>query len=286
VPLTTLINTAALAGRLTDPSLAIVDCRFDLGDVARGEREYRESHVPGAVYAHLDRDLSGEKNGRNGRHPLPDPAALVHTFGRLGIDGSVQVVAYDHENSSFASRLWWLLRWLGHDAVAVLDGGFAKWKAEDRPVLDGIETRGPRTFRGSPREGYLAGVDDVLRAIETGGARLVDARAPERFTGASETVDKVAGHIPGAVSYHFMRNLAGDNTFLPPQAIRDRARASIGDVPAERLICYCGSGVTACQNLLAFEHAGLIGTRLYAGSWSEWSSDPSRPIATGEATSP
>jgi thiosulfate/3-mercaptopyruvate sulfurtransferase len=284
VPYTTLIDTGTLADHLSDPAIAIVDCRFDLADVARGEREYAEGHIPGAVYAHLDRDLCGPRSGTNGRHPLPGAAALVDTFGRLGIDGSVQVVAYDQDNSSFASRLWWLLRWLGHDAVAVLDGGFAKWRAEGRTVHAGVETRTPRHFHGTPREGYVATAEDVRRAIETGEASLVDARAPERFSGEIEPIDKVAGRIPGAVNYFFMWNLSGDNRFHPPPAIRDRVRHAIGDIAPERVICYCGSGVTACQDLLAFEHAGLTGSRLYAGSWSEWSSDPSRPIATGTAT--
>jgi thiosulfate/3-mercaptopyruvate sulfurtransferase len=282
VPFTTLIDTDTLAERLTDPAFAIVDCRFDLADTSRGRREYLEGHIPGAVYAHLDEDLSGVKTGRNGRHPLPDPAALAETLGRLGIDGSVQVVAYDADNSSMASRLWWLLRWLGHDAVAVLNGGFAKWRAENRPVRPGAETRAARDFRGSLHNEYLAHAEDVRQAMETGAARLVDARAPERFTGASESIDKVAGRIPGAANYFFQWNLNGDFTFDSPQGIRERLREKVGDVAPDRLICYCGSGVTACQDLLAFEYAGLSGSRLYAGSWSEWCSDPSRPVATGE----
>jgi thiosulfate/3-mercaptopyruvate sulfurtransferase len=278
---TTLIDTLALADRLSDPSLVIVDCRFDLADRPAGELAYEQGHIPGAVYASLDRDLSGEKNGRNGRHPRPDPASLAVAFGSWGIDNTVQVVTYDQDNGMFASRLWWLLRWLGHDAVAVLDGGFAKWHAERRPERSGVESRTPRTFSGAPRARWIVDADEVARIVAGGDAVLVDARAPERYRGENETLDRVAGHIPGAVNHFYKWNLSADGTFRTPQEIRERVRASVGDLPAERLVCYCGSGVTACQNLLAFEHAGLGGSRLYLGSWSEWSSDPSRPVETG-----
>jgi thiosulfate/3-mercaptopyruvate sulfurtransferase len=281
VPLTTLIDTPTLAEHLSDERLAIIDCRYDLRDEAWGQRQYAERHVPGAVYASLDADLSGEKTGWNGRHPQPDPAALARGFGRLGIDASVQVVAYDQDNGMYSSRLWWLLRWLGHDAVAVLDGGFAKWEAEHRPVRSGVETRGPREFVAAQRSDRIVGADEVARTIAAGDSLLVDARAPERYRGESETLDKVAGHIPGAVNHFFKWNLTDEGTFRSPEEIRDRVRASIGDMPPDQLICYCGSGVTACHNLLALEHAGLGGSRLYLGSWSEWSSDPSRPIEKG-----
>jgi thiosulfate/3-mercaptopyruvate sulfurtransferase len=280
--LTTLIDTGTLADRLLDPALLILDCRFDLADVTAGQRQYAAAHIPDAGYVSLDRDLSGEKNGHNGRHPQPDPASLAETFGRLGIDGDVQVVAYDQDTGMYASRLWWLLRWLGHEAVAVLDGGFAKWQAEHRPLRSGIETSSPRRFTGTPRAGWVADVGEVERVITTGDGLLVDARAPERYRGDSETLDRAAGHIPGAANHFFKWNLSDDGTFRTPGEIRERLRRSIGDVPAEQIICYCGSGVTACHNLLAFEHAGLGGSRLYVGSWSEWSSDPSRPIEQGE----
>jgi thiosulfate/3-mercaptopyruvate sulfurtransferase len=286
VTLTPVIDTGALADRLSDPALVVVDCRFDLADEAAGRLEYVKAHIPGAVYASLDRDLSGEKNGRNGRHPQPDPASLAATFGRLGIDGSVQVVAYDQDNGIYASRLWWLLRWLGHDAVVVLDGGFARWQREQRPVRSGIEVRAPRAFSGAPRAGWMVDADEVGRVVSSRDSLLVDARAPERYRGESETIDRAAGHIPGAVNHFFKWNLNDDGTFRRPGEIRERLRESIGDVPPARLVCYCGSGVTACQNLLALEYAGLNGSRLYMGSWSEWSSDPSRPIETGDTGSP
>jgi len=278
---TTLIDTETLESRLSDTALAVVDCRFDLKDGAWGLSQYSEGHVPGAVYASLDSDMSGPKNGLNGRHPQPDPASLVRTFGRLGIDQSVQVVVYDQDTGIYASRLWWLLRWLGHDAVAVLDGGFAKWSAERRPIQAGVEARAPRRFTGHARPDWVVNVDEVARRVAARDATLVDARAPERFRGENETLDKMAGHIPGAANHFFKWNLKDDNTFRSPQEIRDRVRQSIGDVAPDRVICYCGSGVTACHNLLAFEHAGLGGSRLYVGSWSEWSADPSRPIEKG-----
>ena len=275
---TTLIDTASLTNELGNPTVAIVDCRFDLRDEEWGGRAYADGHIPGAVYASLDRDLSGKKNGRNGRHPLPDVGTLAETFGRLGIDPTVQVVAYDQDNAMYASRLWWLLRWLGHDNAAVLDGGLAKWRAEGRPIRTGIESRTPRQFVPSVRVDWAVDVDAVRALVGSPERVLVDARAPERYRGEVETLDKVAGHIPGAVNHFFKWNLNDDGAFLSPEEIRNRVRASIGSTSPDRWICYCGSGVTACHNLLAFEHAGLHGSRLYAGSWSEWTADEERPI--------
>ena len=274
----TLISTAALALHLGDENVAIVDCRFKLDDVAWGEDAYTAGHVIGAVYAHLDRDLSGPKSGTNGRHPLPDPSTLADTFGRLGIASGVQVVAYDQDNGSFASRLWWMLRWLGHDAVAVLDGGFAKWTEEGRETRSGIETRAPRTFVAAPRNDMLVSADEVSTLNADDSWQLVDARAPERYRGEVEPIDKVAGHIPGAANYPYQTNVDTSGAFRSPEELRAQVRGAIGDHPASRIVCYCGSGVTACHNLLALEHAGLTGAKLYAGSWSEWSSDPRRPV--------
>ena len=278
----TLISTAVLASHLDDPAYAIVDCRAKLDDPAWGARQHAASHIPGAVHADLTHDLSGPKTGSNGRHPLPDPDALARTFGRLGITGGVQVVAYDQENGMFASRLWWLLRWLGHDAVAVLDGGFKKWTAEARPVESGELQRTARAFVGLPRAEMTVGVDTVASQLGAPAApRLVDARAPERYRGDSEPIDKVGGHIPGARNHFFQWNLDEQGLFRTPEELRAKMTASVGDVPPDQIVCYCGSGVTACHNLLALEHAGLTGAKLYAGSWSEWSSDPGRPIEIG-----
>lgn len=275
---TTLIDTSALAASLADPSLAIVDCRFDLKDTGAGERAYEAAHIPGAVYAHLDRDLSGAKNGTNGRHPLPELQMCADTLGRLGIDASTQVVVYDHDSGGFASRLWWMLRWLGHDGVALLNGGFAKWIAEGRPTTPGVEARTPRVFVPHLQPQMVATASDVARFVGNPDWRLLDARAPERFRGDVEPVDKVAGHIPDALNVPFLENLDESGTFKPATDLAARFQKANGSTPADHVVAYCGSGVTACQNLLAMEHAGLHGAKLYPGSWSEWSSDPSRPM--------
>ena len=278
---TTLISAGQLAARLTDPAFLIVDCRFKLGDDGWGKREYLARHIPGAVYADLEHDLSGRKTGRNGRHPLPEPQVLTGTFSRLGIAHGTQVVAYDQDSGMFASRLWWLLRWLGHDAVAVLDGGFVKWIGAAGPVSAGDEHRDPRTFRGTLGGNAIVGADDIAARLRQPGWRLLDARAPERYRGDVEPLDKVAGHIPGAANHCFQGNLDEHGMFHSPEELRAQFSAAIGDVPPDQVVCYCGSGVTACHNLLALEHAGLHGARLYPGSWSEWSSDPSRAIEKG-----
>ncbi|MCU1381691.1 MAG: Sulfurtransferase [Acidobacteria bacterium] len=266
---------------MDDPAYAIVDCRAKLDDPAWGGREHAAAHIPGAAYADLTDDLAGPKTGTNGRHPLPDPHALAQTLGRLGITSGVQVVAYDQENGMFASRLWWLLRWLGHDAVAVLDGGFKKWTGEGRPVESGETRRTPRVFTGAPRTDMTVDVERVAANLGAATPRLVDARAPERYRGDTEPIDKIGGHIPGAKNHFFQWNLDEQGLFRTPEELRAAITASTGGAPADQIVCYCGSGVTACHNLLAFEHAGLTGAKLYAGSWSEWSSDPKRPVEKG-----
>ena len=271
--LTTLISSNELAAHLGDERLVIVDCRFDLADVAAGRRAYEAAHIPSAVYAHINDDLAGPTTGTNGRHPLPDANALAATLGRLGITNDTQVIAYDQDTGMYASRLWWMLRWLGHQDVAVLDGGFASWIAEGRMTTAGIERKPARVFRGAPHEEMVASIADV-----SAGPPLLDARAPERYRGDVEPIDRVAGHIPGARNHFYKDNLAEDGLFKSPEELRTLFAQLLGDTPPERLVCYCGSGVTACHNLLALEHAGLHGTRLYPGSWSEWSSDASRPV--------
>lgn len=278
---TTIVSTDLLAAHLDD--WAIVDCRFDLQNEHWGRDEYRLAHIPGAVYASLNADLSGTPSGTNGRHPLPPVDALAATFGRLGIDRSTQAVAYDQDAGPYASRLWWTLRYLGHDAVAVLDGGWAKWQREGRPARSGDESRPPTTFTPSPRPERRVELGEAVSLAADRRALLIDARAPERFEGRSETIDRVAGHIPGASNHFFKQNLAADGTMLPPETLRATFEQLLAGRRPGDAVMYCGSGVTACQNLLAMEHAGLPGTRLYVGSWSEWSSDPSRPIETGPA---
>ena len=206
---------------------------------------------------------------------------MTHTLGGFGIDAGTQVVAYDQDAGMYASRLWWLLRWMGHEAVAVLDGGFAKWTSEGLPTARGEESRSPRAFRGAPVADMVVDVKQVAALAHRTDWRLVDARAPERFRGNAETIDRVAGHIPGAVNHFFKRNLTAGGTFLQPEPLRAELRQTTGDVAPDHIVCYCGSGITACQNLLALQHAGLGGAQLYPGSWSEWCADPARPVSTG-----
>lgn len=281
MPFATLVDTSTLAEHLAEADWAIVDCRFRLDDPPWGEREYATGHLPGAVYARLDRDLAGVKTGTNGRHPLPDPHVLTATLGRMGIGPGVQVVAYDQDNGMFASRCWWLLRWLGHDAVAVLDGGLARWLAEGRPIEAGGVTRPARSFVATLRPGMVADAADVETVRRAPRARLIDARAPERFRGENETLDKTAGHIPGAANRFFKDNVRADGTLRALDDLRREWTQTLGETAPDQVVCYCGSGVTACQNLLTLEHVGLTGARLYPGSWSEWSSDPTRATAKG-----
>ncbi len=278
----TLIDPALLAQRLDDPLWAIVDCRFDLAATGWGEAEYRAAHIPGAVYAHLDRDLSGPKTGRNGRHPLPPIAMLQHRLGQWGVGPGVQVVAYDQSDGMYASRLWWLLRYLGHASVAVLDGGFARWVREGHPTRAGDEHRAPAVFTGAPSDEMAVTAAEVEHLRQDPLRRLLDARAPARFRGETEPIDPVAGHIPGAVNYFYKDSLHADGTFLPPDALRVKLLARLAGAPPAAAVAYCGSGVAACHPLLALEHAGLTGGRLYPGSWSEWCADSTRPVAIGD----
>lgn len=280
---TTLISTEELSAHLEDPDWAIIDCRFSLADTALGRREYEQRHIAGAVYAHLDEDLSGPIiPGQTGRHPLPEIDAFAQTLSKWGIDEQAQVVAYDSLGGAIAARLWWMLRWLGHEAVAVLDGGWPRWKKEGRPAAGGVETRKPRRFTPHPRPELLVNAGQVQELRANPAYRLFDARSADRYRGENETLDPVAGHIPGALSLPFGDNLAQDGAFLPVEELRARFEAQMSRVPAQYVVFYCGSGVTAAHNVLAMAHAGLGEAKLYAGSWSEWITNPERPVATGE----
>ena len=278
---TTILSTDTVAAHVS--SWVVVDCRFDLTDEQWGRRQYEHAHVPGAVYASLNDDLSAPRTGSNGRHPLPSVDALAAVFSRLGIANGVQVVVYDQDAGLHASRLWWSLKYLGHAEVALLDGGWAKWIAEGRPTAAGRETRPAAIFTPAVRPEMRVNIEDVQRRMTDARTLLVDARGAERFEGKSETIDKVAGHIPGAQNHFYKSNLAEDGTMRRPDELRARFDALLGGRKPEDVVMYCGSGVSACHNLLAMEHAGLTGTPLYAGSWSEWSADPSRPMETGPA---
>ena len=282
---TTLIGTSELAARLADPALVVVDVRHDLAQPdAWGESAYRESHVPGARFAHLDRDLSGVKSGRNGRHPLPTPEACARVFGRLGIDATKQVVAYDQGPGMYAARLWWMLRWLGHDAVAVLDGGFAAWTREGRPVSAEIPQVVATTFVARPPTPTIAAsaiAAGIANPVAAPAFVLLDARARERYRGDVEPLDPVAGHIPGALNRPYSENLDTEGRFKSQAALAHEFDAILGGKAPGDVVHYCGSGVTACHNLLAMTHAGRPGARLFPGSWSEWCADPDRPVARG-----
>ncbi len=280
MPYTTLISTAELAARLDDPEWVIVDCRHNLADIDAGERAYRAAHIAGARFMHMDRDLSGARTGRNGRHPLPQVADIVATLGRAGIDDSTQVVAYDQNNGMWASRLWWLLQWLGHPAVAVLDGGLDRWKAEGRPLAIETPSVRPASFVAKA-PAPTASSQEVARHLDDGALTVIDARAPERYRGDVEPIDPVAGHIPGALNRPYTTNLAPDGSFKPALQLREEFHTLLQDSSPVRVVHQCGSGVTACHNVLAMAVAGLPGSRLYPGSWSEWIADPSRPIARG-----
>ncbi len=284
-PFRTLIQTEELAARLGDPDWVVVDCRYTLSDPEAGTGAFRRSRLPGARYLHLEDDLSGPVTESSGRHPLPDPGRLAARLAQCGIGPQSQVVAYDDSFGSMAGRLWWMLRWLGHDAVALLDGGFQKWSRERRELESGHP--GARGGAGrldtAPRRGAWVDATEVEQALARGDSLLIDARAPERYTGEEEPFDPVAGHIPGSVNRPFEDNLDIDGTFLSPQELREAFEAILGGQPPQRAIHVCGSGVTACHNLLAMEIAGLGGSRLYPGSWSEWITDPRHPVAVGEA---
>jgi len=277
----TLVDTVTLAAHLEDPAWRVIDCRSDLGDASAGELSFARGHIPGAVYAHLDHDLSAPRTPWSGRHPLPEPATLAATFGRLGIGAGTQVVACDESGGAYAARLWWLLRWLGHREVAVLDGGLQAWRAEHRPLVATTSAVDAREFTARPDHAAYVSADEVASLLGRGAAVLLDARARERYEGRIEPLDPKAGHVPGALSHPFSTNLGADGRFLPALALRARFSALLGSAPPSAIVSMCGSGVTACHTLLALEIAGLEGARLYPGSWSEWSRDPGRPVATG-----
>jgi len=280
---TNLVSTQALAAHLDDPSWILFDCRFLLSQPEEKETDYLKAHIPGAVYAHLDRDLSAPiVPGKTGRHPLPTAEETAHRFGRMGIGPGTQVVAYDDQGGSLAAvRLWWMLRWLGHESAAVLDGGWQAWLNEDLPIRNGRETRPAQSFIARPRGGMFVTSDEVEQMRQSPDYRVIDVRAAERYRGEVEPIDPVAGHIPGALNAPYSNNLNNEGRFRTPQELRDYYTKVLGDTPAERAIFYCGSGVTSIHSLLALQIAGMGEARLYAGSWSEWIASRQRPVAVG-----
>jgi thiosulfate/3-mercaptopyruvate sulfurtransferase len=280
--LTTLVDIQTLARHLDDPKWVVVDCRFTLTDPAAGRRAYDAGHIPGARYAHLNDDLSAPITPTSGRHPLPNPATLSEKLGRWGVDHGTQVVVYDDSFGAMAARLWWLLRWLGHEQVALLDGGFPRWQRAQLPVTTDAPVIRPTQFHPTINNDLWVDSAQVEQATSHRDYLILDARAEERFRGEVEPLDMVAGHIPGAINAPFEDNLDLSSEFMSDEALREHYLALLGATPPENVIHMCGSGVTACHNILAMEHAGLSGVKLYAGSWSEWITDPNRPVAKGE----
>ena len=279
----TLMQAEELAVRLGEPAVRVFDCRFDLARPDAGREAYAAGHIPGAAYADLNRDLSAPQTPGSGRHPLPTPVAFAERLRAFGVSRDSVVVACDAGNGMYASRLWWMLRWLGHDAAYVLDGGLQRWIALGLPVEVSAPAHGPGDFVARPRPDMAVDTAGVLARLPDPSSRLLDARAPERYRGEVEPIDAVAGHVPGAVNHPFTASIGEDARLLPPEQLREAFTRGLAGIPAARTVAMCGSGVTACHLLLAMEHAGLPGARLYPGSWSEWSRDPSRPVARGAA---
>ncbi len=277
IPKSLLVSADELAAH---PQWRVFDCRHDLKNTEYGRSAYARGHIPGALFLHLDEDLSGKRDGRNGRHPLPEVADFAGCMSQRGVDATTQVVAYDNEGGIFAARLWWLLRWLGHDRVAVLDGGLAGWKRSKRALEESVPEVPPRDFQARPCDSTV-NVGQLMANLQSAQMLIVDARSPERFRGQNETLDPVGGHIPGAVNRFYFDNLDDDGCFFKPvEELRDEFALLLDGRAPTQLVQQCGSGVTACHNLLAMELAGFPGSKLYPGSWSEWCADPSRPVAT------
>ncbi|MBK8063734.1 MAG: sulfurtransferase [Betaproteobacteria bacterium] len=277
---TTLVSTDLLAQHLDDPAWRILDLRYDLANHALGAQLYAQSHIPGATFISMEGELSGPKGPRTGRHPLPEPAAFLAMLGAKGLRNNQQIVIYDAAGGMTAGRLWWMLRWIGHDKVAVLDGGFQKWGREGRPVTDKVPSHPASVFSGTP-QAMSVDADFVLANLGKPEVTVLDARAAGRYAGEGETIDPVGGHIPGALNRPYVQNLDAEGCFKKPEVLAAEYAALLGNRTPAQIVHQCGSGVSACHNIIAMELAGLSGSRLYPGSWSEWCKDPARPMATG-----
>jgi thiosulfate/3-mercaptopyruvate sulfurtransferase len=273
----TLITVAELSRMIHDNALCVIDCRFDLGEPSAGLSAYRHGHIPGAVYADLEDDLSSAPNSDCGRHPLPTPEQMCETFARLGISSAHQVVVYDDAGGMIAARAWWMLHYLGHSAAAVLDGSWRAWEASGAAIEAGENSAEPAKFQGTARRSQLVIIDEVSKV-----ENLIDARDPQRYRGEVEPLDPRPGHILGAKNHFFRNNLDSDGFFRTPFGLKQAFARTLGTLPGSESVHYCGSGVSACHNILAQMHAGLDEPRLYCGSWSEWCADPERPAATGD----
>jgi len=275
-----IVDTETASEHLEDPAWRFIDCRFDLADTEAGREAYRKSHIPGALYAHLDEDLSHQHLSGQGRHPLPSQDELISTFTRWGIDPDTQVVCYDRQQNAIAARLWFLLRWMGHERVAVLDGGWDKWLHEKHPTTHDTPPVAAREFQA--REALVATItaEEIMQPMDD-ELQIIDVRGAQRFAGEEEPTDPVAGHIPGAINLPYPKNLDAHDCFLPAEALQAMYQRIFQDTPASRSVFMCGSGVTACHSLIALHIAAIPGARLYAGSWSDWIQDPARPVEIG-----
>ena len=282
MPYTTIISPDLLAQHLQDPEWVVIDCRFSLADKSYGQTAWNQSHIPGSRFVDLEEDLSGEITDSSGRHPLPSAGELVDTLARLGIGNNTQVVIYDDAFGSMAVRLWWTLRWLGMESVALLDGGFPRWKRENRPLTDEKPLIEPGHFAATVQDNAWVDCTFVENCLNDSPHVLIDARGEDRYAGERDPLDPVKGHIPGSLNRPFEDNLDLAGNFLSAEELREEFEALLGDTPPENVIHTCGSGVTCCHNMLAMEIAGLSGSRSYVGSWSKWITDPAHPIATGD----
>ena len=280
-----LVSPGELASHLADPRWVVFDTRHDLMNPAKGPQLYAEGHIPGAYFLHIDEDLAGPKSGRNGRHPLPDVQEFAKRLNQRGVTPDSQVVIYDDIGGNYAARLWWMLRWLGHEKAALLDGGFPAWQKEGRPVTTDVPPPRAGSFVPRPHLGATVDVHFMEKLHTDPSIKVIDGRAAERFQGLKEPIDPVAGHVPGAINRFWQQNLNPDGRFKAPKQLRDEFEELLG-MDTGRTVHMCGSGVTACHNAFAMELAGLPAGRLYPGSWSEWVSDPARPVATATPTTP
>jgi thiosulfate/3-mercaptopyruvate sulfurtransferase len=279
----TIISVEDLNKNLNNQDWYIFDCRFLLKDPEGGLKKFNQGHIPGAQYADMDKDLASPMTATSGRHPLPNPDALINKLAMWGVGNSSQIICYDDMSGAFAARMWWLLKWLGHNNIAVLDGGLDKWTSAGLGVDTNIEKRSPGTFNGQPNNDMWVDIEFVQKELSEDKITLLDARSSERFTAQDSKTDPVAGHVPGALSFPFSGNLTKQGVFLPKDELRQRFASSASSSDSKEAIAMCGSGVTACHNLLAMSVAGLPMLRLFVGSWSEWIKDKSRPVATGRA---
>lgn len=277
----TLISTNELADHLNDQNWVLIDCRFDLTDKEWGAEEYEVLHIPGAVYAHLEKDICGPITPTSGRHPLPDEKVFNNAMRRLGVNHNSQVVVYDTTGGGMAGRLWWQLKFYGHEKVALLNGGLPKWLSEGRDTSEGVESNVVGDFTGTPDNKMMVTTDEVKAMLGSKVNAIIDARAPERFRGEVEPIDTVAGRIPGAVNRFYNDNLEKTGQFLPAESLKTTFETLLNGLMPQEAVAYCGSGTTACHNLIAIAYAGLPLPRLYVGSWSEWIRDPKSPVGKG-----